>query len=242
MPSSVPILSVIMPVFNEAKTIREVLDYVIAVSVDKEILIVDDFSTDGTRAILQELEKSGPSRSGVPWRFFYQEKNKGKSAAIRRAIPEAVGQITIIQDADLEVSPKEYPSIIKPILDNQADVVYGNRFHDGYAGNKQSMHYRGNKFLTAVSNFFSGLNVGDMETCYKAFRTPLLKSVPLHSDRFGFEPEITAKIARRKFRFAEVPISYQGRSYAEGKKIGMKDALEVFAVVIKYWILNDSER
>jgi len=231
---------VIMPVYNEAKTVRQVLDHIIASPVDKEILIVDDYSTDGTRAILQELEKTGPEKGGVPWRFFYQEKNQGKGAAIRRAIPEAAGQVTIIQDADLEVSPREYPSIIQPILDARADVVYGNRFHEGYQGHRRSLHYLGNKFLTWISNVFSGLCLGDMETCYKAFRTPLLKTVPLRSDRFGFEPEITAKIARRRFRVMEVPISYRSRSYAAGKKIGTKDALEVFVVVLKYWIINDS--
>jgi glycosyltransferase involved in cell wall biosynthesis len=231
-----PTLTVIMPVFNEAKTISEVLRQVVEAPVDKEILVVDDFSTDGTREKLKQMERTHPGKSDVTWRFFYQPKNQGKGAAIRRAIPEASGVVTIIQDADLEVNPQEYPSIIAPILEGRAQVVYGNRFHSGYhVTGPARWHYCGNKLLTLLSNLFSGLRLHDMETCYKAFQTPLLKGLPLRSDRFGFEPEVTARVGQRKFKVVEVPISYRQRSYAEGKKIGFKDALQAVEVMLRCW-------
>jgi glycosyltransferase involved in cell wall biosynthesis len=235
-------LTVIMPVYNEAKTVREVIQRVVESPVDKEILIVDDCSTDGTRDILRSVEKTNPTKPGNTWRFFYQEKNQGKGAAIRRAIPEATGRVTIIQDADLEVNPAEYPSIIQPILEDRCDVVYGNRFHRGFQWGPGWGHYLGNKFLTEVSNIFSGMRLHDMETCYKAFRTPLLQSLPLRSDRFGFEPEVTSKVGRRRSRVQEVPISYISRSYKEGKKIGVRDALQAILIILKYWLINDSQK
>jgi glycosyltransferase involved in cell wall biosynthesis len=235
-------LSVIIPVYNEARTIEAVLAEVMASPVDKEILIVDDFSTDGTREILKTIETTRTPAAGNTWRFFYQPKNQGKGAAIRRAIPEAAGTVTIIQDADLEVSPREYPQIIQPIIEDRADVVYGNRFHRGLRRATDKAHFIGNRLLTIASNLFSGLRLHDMETCYKAFKTPLLKSIPLRSDRFGFEPEVTAKIAQRRFRVMEVPISYVSRSYAQGKKIGFKDGVQALQVMLQYWWVNDSKK
>jgi glycosyltransferase involved in cell wall biosynthesis len=228
-----PVLSVIMPVYNEAKTIREILNRVMDSPVEKEILVVDDCSTDGSRDILKEIELTGTPKPGNQWRFFYQDVNQGKGAAIRRAQKEATGQITIIQDADLEVDPNEYPKIIQPILENRADVVYGTRFHAGSQGTAKAWHAMGNKILTSVSNLFSGLHLTDMETCYKAFKTPLFQSIRLVSDRFDFEPEITAKIARRKVTLVEVPITYKQRMYDSGKKIGWKDAIRAIYVIIK---------
>jgi glycosyltransferase involved in cell wall biosynthesis len=228
-----PTLSVIMPVYNEVRTIREAVRQVIESPVDKELLIVEDCSTDGTRDVLRELEQGPAPANGTTWRFFYQKPNQGKGAAVRRAIPEAKGQITIIQDADLEVDPKEYSRVIQPILAGQADVVYGNRFHAEYGIRWFSLYYWGNRFLTAVSNFFSGLKLHDMETCYKAFRTPLLQSLKLESDRFGFEPEVTAKIAKRNVRLVEVPISYVQRTREQGKKIGPWDALQAVKEIIR---------
>lgn len=237
-----PTLTVIIPVFNEASTVREVLHRVAESPVDKEILIVDDASYDQTREILSQLESLFAARGETRLRVFYQNKNQGKGAAIRRAQMEAAGEVTIIQDADLEVDPREYGMIIKPILDGQADVVYGSRFHSGPHWVPQFWSFLANKLLTLLSNIMSGIALSDMETCYKAFKTDLFKSIPLRSDRFGFEPEVTMKVAQRRFRIYEVPISYQGRSCAQGKKIGAKDALQAIGVIIKYWLIDDSMR
>ena len=193
-----PTLSVIVPVYNEAKTIRDILERVQSSPVEKEILIVDDGSTDGSGDILREIEKGPAPKSGNVWRFFYQGKNQGKGAAIRRAQGEATGSITIIQDADLECNPAEYPRIIKPILDNKADVVYGSRFHPEAQSDSSFIHTFGNRFLTFCSNLFTGLRITDMETCYKAFRTEVFQSINLKSNRFDFEPEVTAKVAKKK--------------------------------------------
>jgi glycosyltransferase involved in cell wall biosynthesis len=230
-------LSVIIPVFNEKASVRELITQVAASPVNKEILVVDDFSSDGTRDILKEFENA---QLGCPIRIFYQEHNQGKGAAIRRAQPEARGQVTIIQDADLECNPKDYPAIIEPILSDYADVVYGSRFHTGKRIVASFRHAMGNKILTYFSNIFTDMDLRDMETCYKAFKTPLFQSIPIRSNRFDFEPEITAKIAKRKVRIVEVPISYQARWYDQGKKIGFRDALRAIVVILKYSLIDDS--
>ncbi|MBM3321022.1 MAG: glycosyltransferase family 2 protein [Candidatus Eisenbacteria bacterium] len=230
---AIRMLSVIVPVYNEVRTIREIVRRIREVDVEKELLIVDDFSTDGTREI---LEKEIATIDGV--RVFYHARNRGKGAAIRTAIPEVRGEIALIQDADLEYSPTEYPRLIRPIVEGVADVVYGSRFKGGETRVHLYWHYVGNQLLTTVSNMFTNLNLTDMETCYKVFRADILKGIPLRSDRFGFEPEITAKIARRKCRVYEIPISYYGRDYAEGKKIGWKDAVAAFYCIVRFWIAD----
>ncbi|RPJ43786.1 MAG: glycosyltransferase family 2 protein [Candidatus Latescibacterota bacterium] len=225
-------LSVIVPVYNEFRTVREIVERIRAVDVDKEIILVDDFSNDGTRDILKELEKLDRVR------VLYHPRNRGKGAAIRTAIPEVRGEIAVIQDADLEYNPAEYPRLIRPIQDGVADVVYGSRFKGGETRVHLFWHYVGNRLLTTVSNMFTNLNLTDMETCYKVFRADVLKAIPLRANRFGFEPEITAKIARRKCRVYEMPISYYGRDYAEGKKIGWKDALAAFYFIVRFSIAD----
>lgn len=204
-------------------------------NMDRELVIVDDFSTDGTSAILERLAAAHPEI-----RLFRQAVNQGKGAAVRRAIQEAVGDFCLIQDADLEYDAAEYPKLLKPLLDGHADAVFGSRY---LAGDQSRVlpfwHSMINKFLTLVSNMFSNLNVTDMETCYKVFRTDLLKSIPIRSDRFGFEPEITMKVSKRKLRVYEVPISYHGRTYEEGKKIGWKDGAKALGVVLYFWAVDD---
>ena len=221
-------LSVIVPVYNEVQTLHEILKRIRAVDVEKEIILVDDFSTDGTRDLLREIEKDEDAR------VFYHDVNRGKGAAIRTAIPQVRGDLVVIQDADLEYNPGEYPRLIKPILEGRADVVYGSRFKGEEVRVHLYWHYVGNKLLTTVSNMFTNLNLTDMETCYKVFKSDILKSIPLRANRFGFEPEITAKIARRRCRIYEIPISYDGRDYEEGKKIGWKDALAAFYFILRF--------
>jgi glycosyltransferase involved in cell wall biosynthesis len=225
-------LSVIMPVYNEKATIREIVERVQAVQIEKEIIIVDDGSTDGTRGILEELK-------GRDVKILLHENNQGKGAAIRTAQEQVAGDIVIIQDADLEYDPQEYYKLIEPIVDGRADVVYGSRFIGDVHRVHLFWHYVGNRFLTTVSNAFNNLNLTDMETCYKVFRAQVFKDLKLQSDRFGFEPEVTAKIARRKCRIYEMPISYSGRDYAEGKKIGWRDALSALVDIVRFRFFDE---
>jgi glycosyltransferase involved in cell wall biosynthesis len=226
-------LSVVIPVFNEKKWLREIMRRVEAVPIPKEVILVDDGSTDGTRDILKELEQRGHT-------VVYQPENQGKGAALRAGFQKATGDVVVVQDADLEYDPAEYPRLIQPILEGRADVVFGSRFIGESHRVLYFWHSVGNKALTLLSNLFTNLNLTDMETCYKVFRREVLKDITLKSNRFGFEPEITAKIAkhRPKWRIYEVPISYSGRTYEEGKKIGLKDALQAFFCIIRYWMFN----
>jgi glycosyltransferase involved in cell wall biosynthesis len=221
-------LSVVIPVYNEKNTILEMLSRVRKVDIPKEIIVVDDFSTDGTRDILQALPSS------EDFKIIYQPKNAGKGAALRAGFAVASGDIVIVQDADLEYDPAEYPVLIQPILDDKADVVFGSRFLGAPHRVLLFWHYVGNRFLTTLSNMFTDLNLSDMETCYKAFRSDILKNIKLRENRFGFEPEFTAKISRARCRVYEVPISYCGRDYSEGKKIRWKDGVAAIYSIIKY--------
>jgi glycosyltransferase involved in cell wall biosynthesis len=222
-------LSVVMPVYNEAKTIREIVRRVGEVPVEKEILIVDDGSSDGTREILRDLD----GRDGI--RVFLQPVNQGKGAAVAVGFRYATGDVVVVQDADLEYDPMEYLRLLAPIEQGHADVVYGSRFLGGGARRVLFFwHAIGNRFLTLVSNMFTNLNLTDMETCYKMFRREVVQSMRIESRRFGIEPEITAKIARRGYRIFEVPISYYGRTYEEGKKIGWKDAISALWTILRH--------
>ncbi|MBF0480067.1 MAG: glycosyltransferase [Desulfovibrionaceae bacterium] len=234
------VLSILVPVYNERTYLSKCIERVLAVelprNLSREIIMVDDASTDGTSDIVRELAAGHP---GVI-RAFYQEKNQGKGAAIRRAVEEMTGEIAIIQDADLEYDPSEYPLLLEPILEGVADVVYGSRFTTRTMRRVLNYHHKlGNIFLTFLSNATTGLDLTDMETCYKVFRADLLKTIPLRSNRFGFEPEITAKIAKRGCAVYEVPISYRGRGYAEGKKINWKDGFAAIGNILKYALIDD---
>jgi glycosyltransferase involved in cell wall biosynthesis len=222
-------LSIVIPVYNEKATILEILRRVRAVKlpVAKEVLIVDDFSKDGTRDILAKLKGRGV-------RVFLHDENRGKGAALRTGFSRATGDIVLIQDADLEYDPAEYPQLLAPILDGRADVVYGSRFLGGPHRVLFFWHYVGNRVLTTLSNMVSNLNLTDMETCYKVFRRETLRRIRLRSDRFGFEPEVTIKLAKLRARIYEVPISYSGRDYAEGKKIGWKDGVAALFHILRY--------
>ena len=223
-------LSIVIPVYNEVSTLEEIIERVASAPVDdKEIIIVDDGSTDGTRDLIESKIKNRVDQ------VILQPQNAGKGAALRAGIKAATGDIVIIQDADLEYDPYEYPKIIDPIVQNKADVVYGSRFMGGGPHRVVYFwHYLGNNFLTMVSNMFTNINLTDMETCYKAFRRELIQSIEIKENRFGFEPEITAKIARKRVRIYEVGISYYGRTYEEGKKIGWKDGLRAVWCILKY--------
>lgn len=229
-------LSVIIPCYNEKETIRELIDAVKQAPVNNmEIIIVDDFSTDGTRDILENEIKPLVSK------IIYQEQNMGKGAALRTGIQAATGDMVVIQDADLEYDPNEYPKLINPILNDKADVVYGSRFMGGEPHRVvYYWHFVGNSFLTRLSNMLTNINLTDMETCYKVFRRELIQSIKIEENRFGFEPEITAKIAKRKVRIYEVGISYYGRTYDEGKKIGWKDGIRAIYCIFKYNIFKRS--
>lgn len=246
-------LSVVVPVYNERNSIREILRRIQAVRIPKEIILIDDFSTDGTREILQEIEreyeKAESEETGIEAihqdktthplnevRVVFHEKNRGKGAALRTGFVHVTGSIVIVQDADLEYDPAEYPLLIAPIIDGRADVVYGSRFIGETHRVLNYHHFVGNKLLTTFSNLFTGLNLTDMETCYKVFRREVIDAIAptLKSDRFGFEPEVTAKIARRGLRVYELPVSYSGRDYTEGKKITWKDGFQALWCIIRY--------
>jgi glycosyltransferase involved in cell wall biosynthesis len=232
-------LSILVPVYNERAVVERSLSLVLAAplpeEMDRELIIVDDCSTDGTLAILERI-----AAADNRIRLVRHPVNRGKGAAVRTAIQHATGDFCLVQDADLEYDPGEYPRLLKPLLEGHADAVFGSRYLRGEQTRVLPFwHSMINKFLTLVSNMFCNLNVTDMETCYKVFRTDLLKSIPVRSNRFGFEPEITMKSAKRKLRIYEVPISYHGRTYEEGKKIGWKDGLKVFGVILHFWLIDD---
>ncbi len=222
-------LSVLMPVYNERHTIREMVEAVRRVPFRKEIVCVDDYSTDGTRDILQSMLDSGEIDH-----LILQPENRGKGAAIRAALGASTGDVVIVQDADLEYYPGDWPTLLQPIVDGKADAVFGSRFLGGTHRVLYFWHSVGNRALTLLSNMLTNLNLTDMETCYKAVRGDLARSLPLTSDRFGFEPEITARLARAGARIFEVPISYYGRTYAEGKKISWRDGVAAFGHILRF--------
>jgi len=230
-------LSIIIPCYNECTTILQLIDKVRSSPVDsKEIIVVDDGSVDGTSELLQDLEAASDLK------ILFHSQNMGKGAALRTGFAAAGGEICIVQDADLEYDPQEFPLVIQPIIDGKADVVFGSRFLSGRPHRVVYFWHRvGNGFLTLLSNIFTDLNLTDMETCYKAFKRDVIQSIRICENRFGFEPEITAKIARRNLRIYEVGISYYGRTYSEGKKIGWKDGVRAIYCVLKYntWQINN---
>jgi glycosyltransferase involved in cell wall biosynthesis len=224
-------LSVVIPVYNEVQTIELLLRRVREVALDKEIIVVDDCSNDGTREVLQQLER----QRGGNFKFLYHQENKGKGASLRTGIAAVTGEVVVVQDADLEYNPQEFSKLLKPILDGRADCVYGSRFMGGDEHRVLYFwHYVGNKLLTLLSNMFTNLNLTDMETGYKMFRTDVLKTIRLKEDRFGFEPEITAKVAKLGCRVYEVGISYSGRDYQQGKKIRWVDGVHALWCIIRY--------
>jgi glycosyltransferase involved in cell wall biosynthesis len=228
-------LTVVIPIFNEIGTLEEIIRHVKAVelSMEKEIILVDDASTDGTRELIQNCHDDPQVLK------IFHNVNQGKGAALRSGIRKATGDIVLIQDADLEYDPREYPKLLAPILEGKADVVYGSRFQGSEAHRVLYFwHSIGNKVLTLISNMFTNINLTDMETCYKVFRKTILDNIIICEDRFGFEPEITAKVARQKCRIFEVGISYSGRSYEEGKKIGWRDGVRALWCIFKYNVLQ----
>jgi len=242
-----PKVSIVIPAYNEKSTIEEILRRVLDTGIQKEVIVVDDCSTDGTRQILENMEArkasgesavaaqdSGDMVALQDLQFYFQTQNQGKGAALRRGFAEATGEIVLVQDADLEYDPRDYAKLLEPIMDGRADVVYGSRFLGGPQRVHYFWHYVANKFLTLLSDISTNLKLTDMETCYKAFRKEVLKGIEIKSNRFGFEPEITAKIAKGKWRIYEVPISYAGRTYEEGKKITWKDGFQALWCIIRF--------
>jgi glycosyltransferase involved in cell wall biosynthesis len=240
-------VSVVIPLYNERAFIEEVLLRVQASPIDKEIIVVDDQSTDGSRQLIEELDKAqsdgnreaivqnGKARLSLDnVHFLFQSRNSGKGAALRRGFAAATGDVVLVQDADLEYDPKDYEKLLEPIFDGRADVVYGSRFSGGPQRVHYFWHYAGNKFLTLLSDIFTNLKLTDMETCYKVFRREVLQGIELKSDRFGFEPEITAKISKGNWRIYEVSISYSGRTYAEGKKITWRDGVATLWYIFRF--------
>ena len=223
-------LSVVIPVYNELSTIEEIISRVKNAPVaDKEVILVDDYSTDGTRELLETRLADQVDK------VVYQDRNYGKGWALKAGFAEATGDIVLIQDADLEYDPQQYPLLIEPIVTDKADIVYGSRFVGGGPHRVVYFwHYVGNRFLTLISNMFTNINLTDMETCYKVFRREIIQSIDIEEKRFGFEPEITAKLARRRVRIYEVGITYYGRTYAEGKKIGWRDGMRAVWCILKY--------
>ena len=221
-----PTLSVVIPVYNERKSLLEIIQRVQSVPIEKEIILVDDFSMDGTRELLRSLD---PRK----FKVLYHERNQGKGAALRTGFQQAAGQFVIVQDADLEYDPNDYPKLLQPILDGRADVVYGSRF-SGLRRNMTSLHTLGNLLLTWITNVFYRTSITDMETCYKLFRRETIQGIRIECNRFNFEPEVTAKILKRGLRIVEVPISYSGRSFSEGKKITWRDGFSAVWALIKY--------
>jgi glycosyltransferase involved in cell wall biosynthesis len=230
-------VSVVIPVYNEANTVAEILRRVQAVKLKKEIIVVDDGSTDGTSQLLSGY---GKHKKEDPIKVFQHKRNRGKGAALRTGFEAITGDVVIIQDADLEYDPREYPKLLKPILDGEADVVYGSRFLGLPWGAHLFWHAAGNRMLTLLSNLMTNLNLTDMETGFKVFRAEILRKTRLISDRFGFEPEITAKIAKMGFRVHEVPISYSGRSYRDGKKIGWRDGVSALWSIVRFNLIPNT--
>jgi len=230
--SSNILLSIVVPCFNEINTLQELIQKIKNSPIkNKEIIIVDDYSTDGSREFLEKIKDH-------QIKIKFHKKNRGKGAALRTGIGFAQGKVVIIQDADLEYDPEDYPNMINPIIKNKADVVYGSRFKGGQPHRVVYFWHRvGNGFLTLLSNIFTDLNLSDMETCYKAFKREIIQSIKIEEDRFGFEPEITAKISKKNYRIYEVGISYYGRTYKEGKKIGWKDGVQAIFCILKYNLL-----
>jgi len=230
-----PILSVVIPVYNEAATIARVIERVrkAPIELPMELVVVDDASSDGTRAILEQLAAEGPS----DLRLLTHPVNRGKGAAVRTGLAAVRGEIVLIQDADLEYDPRDYPLLLEPILEGQADVVYGNRFHGGPHRVLYFGHYVANRALTLISNLVTGLNLSDMEVGYKVFRTEVVRRLELRSERFGIEPELTVKLARLGCRIYEVPIRYYGRTYEEGKKITWRDGVAALWFILRYRFL-----
>ncbi len=245
-------LSVVIPVYNENKSILKILKKVQSVNINKEIIVIDDYSTDGTREILKDIENSKENDKSTTYvlsdsnshlkidniKIIFQEKNSGKGAALKKGFKEVSGDVIVVQDADLEYNPEEYYKLIEPINENWADVVYGSRFLGGPHRVLYFWHYVANRFLTLFSNMLTNINLSDMETCYKMFRKEVLEDINIREGRFGFEPEITAKVAKGNWRIYEVPISYYGRTYEEGKKINWKDGIKAVWCIIRYGIFG----
>ncbi len=228
-------LSVVVPCYNEIATVSKLIDSVLASPWTVEVIVVDDGSTDGTRDLLAQLASSAESTGDERLRIVFQDHNQGKGAALRRGFAEARARFVIVQDADLEYDPGDYSILVQPLIEDSADVVYGSRFIGAEPHRVLYFwHSVGNKVLTLLSNMFTNLNLTDMETCFKVFRREVIQSIDLEEDRFGFEPEVTAKVARGQWRVYEVGISYRGRTYDEGKKIGWRDGVQAVECILKY--------